>query len=192
MTLCVQRGSRQSQKQGACFLPHDAIARAMHRKAQGHWPSRAEGTWSPGSTGVWKGTAPTWKGRVCNWTTCASLRRRHPQPPLQEPGSTSRKGPTTTRPTKAGAGRCFSSRSPASPRCKANTQATSCELPLAAAGRQTQLPTCADAVAEHLGATEHVAIGHLFLHASTAIHGGMRLYHIRVGQGTTKQRRANS
>ena len=48
----------------------------------------------------------------------ASMRRRHPQPPSQEPGSTSRKGPTSTRPSnkqKLSFGRCFRSRSPASP-----------------------------------------------------------------------------
>ena len=120
------------------------------------------------------------------------MRRRHPQPPSQEPGTTSQKGPTTTRPStqaKQSFGRCFSSRSPASPGCRRppvltplpfhrpNTQANPCKLPLAADGKQTVLPTCDDAVKEHWDATEHSAVGHLGRHASTANHGGMRLYH---------------
>ena len=85
-------------------------------------------------------------------------------------------------------GRCFSSRFPASPGCGRPPVRT----PWPNAGQPPRqhhasyrllrlvgkmLPTCADAVADHSGATEHTAIGQLCLHASTANHGGMRLYH---------------
>ena len=78
-------------------------------------------------------------------------------PPLQEPGSTSRKGPTTTSPTKAGAGLWALFRvaplpalgvdvHPSGRLCLALQVAVSLSLTV---GSQTRLPTCVAAEEDH-------------------------------------------
>ena len=154
-------------------MPH---ARAMHQKAQRHWPSRAEGSWSPRSTGF----SERLVAKKTPTTSAPGTRNDVAEGSHNHEADESRSSSLGVVLAVASllalgvdvhpSGRLCLSKG----RTPRQTRA-SCRL-LRLVGK-SQLPTHDDAVEEHKGATEHSAAGHLCRHASTANHGGMRLYH---------------
>ena len=158
------------------YRPQTGCPGSCKEKARRPRPGRATGTKPPRAAsteenkqtvrelhndlegeGKQENTVEGQSGRAGKYATGLDAKKA---PPSQEPGSTSRKGPTSTRPSIQAEAELWALFQQSlscwplvltSTRPDAFTLKRPCELSLAAAGRQTLLPTCDDAVGGTLG-----------------------------------------